>query len=261
MIDGYAAIADLYDHVGPYRDRADVSFWVEEARSAGGPVLELGCGTGRILIPSARAGAELVGLDSSPSMLAICRERLAREPEDVRRRVGLVHGDMRSFDLERRFALVTIPFRAFQHLLSVEDQLDCLSAVHAHLVGGGRLIVDVFNPSLEALANRELGKELNEEPEFETPDGRRVVRRHKITAHDRFDQVNRVELIYDVTHPDGHEERLVHGFGMRYLFRYELEHLLARSGFAQEHVYAGYDRAPFGARYPSELVITARRQS
>jgi len=261
MSDDYGVVADLYDHVGPYRDRADVDFYVEEARSAGGRVLELGCGTGRILIPTARAGVEVVGLDSSPSMLAICRERLSAEPPEVRHRVELVRGDMRSFELGGRFALVTVPFRAFQHLLSVEDQLDCLAAIHRHLVDGGRVIVDVFNPSLERLASRDLGKELDEEPEFVTPDGRRVVRRHKITAHDRSEQINSVELIYDVTHPDGREERLVHGFGMRYLFRYELEHLLARSGFSQEHVYAGYDRAPFGARYPSELVITARRES
>ena len=78
--DEYASIADLYDHVVPYRDRADVAFFVDAAQTAGGPVLEVGCGTGRVLIPTARAGVDIVGLDLSTQMLAICRERLLSEP-------------------------------------------------------------------------------------------------------------------------------------------------------------------------------------
>src|SRR5947209_15436608 len=118
----YAFIADLYDHVVPYRDRPDVGFFVEAARTAGGPVLEIGCGTGRVLIPTARAGLDIVGLDLSPHMLAVCRQRLRGESEGVRERVELVQADMRSFELGRRFTLATIPFRPFQHLLTVEDQ-------------------------------------------------------------------------------------------------------------------------------------------
>lgn len=261
MTDSYARIADLYDHVGVYRARPDVAFYVDAAVNAGGPVLELGCGTGRILIPSARAGARIVGLDASKAMLGICRTRVGEEPQDVQDRIELHEGDMRSFDLGTRFALATIPFRAFQHLLAVDDQLVCLEAIRAHLEPGGRVIVDVFNPSLETFVKRPLNEELGHEPEFETPDGRRVVRCHQITAHDRFAQVNETELIYYVTHPDGREERLVHRFGMRYMFRFELEHLLARTGFELEDVYAGYDKSPFGSRYPSELIAVARKKA
>src|SRR5688572_4868126 len=78
--DSYAPIADLYDHVGLYRARPDVEYYVEVARAEGGPVLELGCGSGRVLIPTARAGIEVVGIDASESMLHVCRERLDREP-------------------------------------------------------------------------------------------------------------------------------------------------------------------------------------
>ena len=74
--DEYAAVADLYDDVLPYRDRSDVAFFVEEARDSGGPVLELGCGTGRVLIPTALAGIDIAGLDASPGMLAVCRGRV-----------------------------------------------------------------------------------------------------------------------------------------------------------------------------------------
>ncbi len=236
--DEYGFIADLYDFVRPYRDRQDVAFFVDAAKESGGPVLEVGCGTGRVLIPIARAGVDIVGLDLSPHMLAVCRERLALENTDVQSRVQLVQTDMRNFDLERRFRLITVPFRPFQHLITVDEQRSCLESIRRHLADGGRLILDLFNPNLDALANRQLGEELAEEPEFVTPDGRRVVRRTKIVAHDRFNQFMQIELVHYVTHPDGREERLVHAFSMRYLFRFEVEHLLVRCGFEIEHIYA-----------------------
>ena len=95
----YAFIADLYDYVVPYAERSDVDFFVEAARAAGGAVLEVGCGTGRVLIPTARAGVSITGLDASAHMLAVCRERLAAEPREVQERVTLVQGDMRDFAL------------------------------------------------------------------------------------------------------------------------------------------------------------------
>jgi SAM-dependent methyltransferase len=262
LIVGYeGSIAELYDYVGPYRTRPDIAFIVEAAATAGGPVLEIGCGTGRVLIPTARAGVEIVGLDLSPDMLTVCRTRLLDEPESVQSRVTLVQADMRGFALGRTFALVTIPFRPFQHLLTVEDQLSCLQSIHQHLENEGLLILDIFNPSLEALVNRPVGEELDEEPEFTMPDGRRVIRRHRTVSRDRFNQIDDHELIYYVTHPDGREERLVHSFQLRYLFRFEAEHLLARAGFAVEHLYAGYDKSEYGSRYPGELLFLARKIS
>jgi SAM-dependent methyltransferase len=153
--EGYtnAFVAEFYDHVVPYRDRQDVAFFVEFARQAKGPVLELGCGTGRVLIPMARAGIEMVGLDNSPSMLAVCRKKVSRETVDVQARVQLVQADMGQFALGQEFRLVTIPFRAFQHLLTVDEQVSCLSSIHTHLVSGGCLVLDVFNPSLPRLVD------------------------------------------------------------------------------------------------------------
>jgi SAM-dependent methyltransferase len=257
--DEYATAADLYDYVVPYRNRPDVNFYVEAAVESGGPVLEVACGTGRVLIPTARAGVAITGLDASPRMLAICRERLEREAADVRSRVQLAEADMRAFSLRQTFPLITIPFRPFQHLLTVEDQLACLECVRRHLTANGRLIVDLFNPWLERLAKTEIGKETDEEPEFFTPDGRRVIRRQKTVAEDRFNQVNQYELIYYVTHPDGREERLVHAFRLRYLFRFEAEHLLARAGFRVEQLYSGFDKSPYGSQYPGDLIFVASR--
>jgi SAM-dependent methyltransferase len=255
----YEFVADLYDHVVPYRTRPDVAFYVEAAQESGGPVLEVGCGTGRVLIPTARAGVEIVGLDLSTHMLEICRNRLRQEPAAVQARTQLVMADMRDFELGRAFRLATVPFRPFQHLTTVEDQISCLRSIGGHLEVGGRLILDLFNPSLEALTSDNVGEEVGEEPEFTTPDGRKVVRRHRIVARDLHNQINQVELIYYVTHPDGTQERLMHAFPMRYLFRFEAEHLLVRCGFEVEAIYADFDKSPYGSEYPGELIFVARR--
>ena len=223
-------------------------------------MLEVGCGTGRVLIPTARAGLQITGLDQSVAMLNICRERLAMENADVQKRVNLVEGDMRDFELGQRFQLVTIPFRPFYHLLTVEDQIACLHTIHRHLHEGGKLIFDIFNPSFESLIEQNIGVEGGEEPPFVTPDGRRVVRKFKVISRDLIQQISEIELIYDVTHPDGHEERLVHAYKMRHMFRYEAEHLLARCGFRVEQVYADFEKNPYGSQYPGELIFVASKE-
>lgn len=252
-------VAESYDFVVPYRDRDDVTRYLEWARAAGGPVLELGCGTGRVLIPIARAGIDIVGLDLSPRMLAVCRDKLAREADDVRARVRLVEGDMTAFHLDRRFPLITTPFRPFQHILTVEGQLACLACVREHLADGGLFVLDLFNPSVPMLAREGLGEEWGDEPEFTMPDGSRVLRRFRIPARDYCAQINDVELIYHVTHPDGRQERIVDAFRMRYLFRFEVEHLLARAGLRVERIDADYRGNPYGSSYPGELIVHARK--
>ena len=99
----YAFIADLYDYVVPYRERPDVTFYVDAARESGGPVLEVGCGTGRVLLPTAQTGIEICGLDFSVHMLDVCHQRLQQEPDEVQGRVELVEADMRNFSLDRTF--------------------------------------------------------------------------------------------------------------------------------------------------------------
>jgi SAM-dependent methyltransferase len=252
-------VAEFYDSVVPYRERQDVGFFVEMAQHAGGPVLELGCGTGRVLVPTAKAGIEIVGIDASPVMLSVCRKKLSTESELVQSKATLIQADMREFDLGREFRLVTIPFRPFQHLLTVEDQLSCLRRIYRHLVAGGTLILDLFNPSLPHLTSEEYLAEHGEEPEFTTDDGRKVARRARIVSRDYFTQVTQNELIYEVTHPDGRKERLVHRFPFRYLFRFEAEHLLVRCGFSLEEVYADYDKSLYGSKYPGEMIMVAKK--
>jgi SAM-dependent methyltransferase len=254
----YEAFAAFYDWTPAYAARPDVAFYVAAADDSGGPVLELGCGTGRVLLPTARAGHEVVGLDSSAAMAAECRRKLAAETEAVRDRVTLVAGDMRAFDLERAFALVTIPFRPFQHLLTVADQLACLASIRRHLAPGGTLVFDVFNPSLTALTDPARLEPFPDGEPFELPDGRRVARYARFATRDLCTQVLGVELIHEVTAADGTIRRVVDALPMRYYFRFELEHLLSRAGFAVTACYGGFDRRPFAEPYPPELIVVAQ---
>lgn len=256
----YARFAEYYDHVVPYRDRPDVAFFVDVARESGGPVLEVGCGTGRVLIPTARAGVAIEGLDSSPPMLDVCRVSLEREAADVRARVTLHLGDMREPPIDGTFALVTVPFRAFLHLLTVEDQLSTLTALRERLRPGGRLVLDLFNPSLPLLVDQRATTDPMPEPPFVMPDGRRVVRSYRILGRDYANQTQEIEFAFAITEPDGRHQIERERFQLRYIFRYEAEHLLERSGFRVEAVYADYERRPFGSTYPGELILVAARR-
>ena len=126
----------LYDSVPLYQARKDVDFYVAEAKAAQGGVLEVGCGTGRILLPIARAGSSIVGIDSSRQMLARCRAKLAAESAEVRKRARVEDHEMRDFDLGSRFPLIIAPFRVLQHLTTIDDQLRFLENVARHLAPG-----------------------------------------------------------------------------------------------------------------------------
>lgn len=257
MEDDYGSSAEFYDHILLYKSRDDIGFYQELAGEAGGKILELGCGTGRILIPLARAGYRVTGLDSSEKMLEICSNKLEDEPSEVRNRISLYSGDMRSFEIDDTFHLVTMPFRSFQHVETAEQQLQCLASVRKHMVPGGILVMDLFNPSMEYIIDRSRREEFGEESPFEMPDGRRVTRKFRNPSVDLATQIMDCEIIYYAEFPDGRVERTVHQFRMRYLFRFEAEHLLERAGFRVLQVYGDYNGNEFGSRWPGELILKA----
>ena len=156
----YDPIARLYD---PWSASVieDISFYVEEACSAGGQIVELGVGTGRIAIPTALAGVHVIGVDSSAGMLAVCAQR-GREA-GVSELLDLRQGDLRAPPVTDRVRLVTCPFRAFLHLASDEERLEALAAARELLEPGGRLVFDVFAPSPEDIEETH-GRWIEREP-------------------------------------------------------------------------------------------------
>jgi SAM-dependent methyltransferase len=251
----YDAIPDfglLYDSVPLYRARQDIAFYVDEARTVGGPVLEMGCGTGRILLPIARAGVTITGIDSSRQMLERCRAKLAAEPPAVRSRVTLEHHEMRDFSLGAKFPLIIAPFRVVQHLVTPDDQLAFLATISRHLAPGGRFVFDVFNPRFDLLVGAN-GVEREDTPEQPLPDGRTLRRTYRIVRVRWLDQVSESELIYYV---DG--KRYVQAFEMRWYLAAELRHLLARAGFRVREFYGDFQRGPLVDGCP-ELVVVAEK--
>lgn len=140
---------ELYDlFTGGGLLTGDVEFYLDSARRFGGPILELGTGTGRVLIPLADAGHEVVGVDLSRPMLDRAAAKLRERPEPTSR-VRLVEGDMTSFDLDQQFALALVPARSFQHVVTPEGQRLALNCIRRHLLPGGHLILDLFDPNFE----------------------------------------------------------------------------------------------------------------
>jgi SAM-dependent methyltransferase len=157
-VSAYDRIARLYD---PWSVSVveDVDFYVEEALRSGGPVLELGVGTGRIAVPVARAGVRVVGVDSSQGMLAVARESAERAGVEL----DLRFGDLREPPVDEQFALVLIPFRTLLHMRTDSDRRAALAAVRARLPVGGRFIFDVFTPGADDIAETH-GRWLEREP-------------------------------------------------------------------------------------------------
>jgi SAM-dependent methyltransferase len=251
-------VAQLYDPVYERLTRRDIEFYVDYSRKAEGRTLELGCGTGRVLIPTAQSECEITGLDLSTYMLEVCRQKLLKLPRDVQAHVNLIQGDMTNFKLGKKFALITIPFRPFQHLVSTDDQEDCLDCVWKHLLPDGLFVFDVFHPYVPRLVDPKYLMEMEVDPRIELPDGRVLRRTTRIAAFHRAEQYNDIEIIHYITHPDGREERLVHAFPMRYFYRYEMEHLLSLCGFMIKEFFGDFDRSPFTADSP-EMIFVAEK--
>jgi SAM-dependent methyltransferase len=251
--DPYAWEADLYDVTTAGVSEHDVPFYTALAADAGGPVLELGCGTGRVLVPCAAAAGRAVGVDVSPSMLA--RAAKAATAAGLGDRVELHRGDMRMIRLQQRFPLVTIPFRSLFHLRRDDDWLAALATVRAHLAPGGRFAADVYVPDPELMAARQDHHGLA--GEVRHPDtGQRVV----LWEHTSFDPVAQVahrRRVTEVLDESGLTLERRHRL-LDVYFRHpnEVLRLLEAAGFTVDQVFGGFDGRPLDGA-AEELVWVA----
>jgi ubiquinone/menaquinone biosynthesis C-methylase UbiE len=244
--------------MGGTRVGGDVEFYRELAAEQGGPILELACGTGRVAIPLAAAGFDVVGLDLSSPMLEIGRSKQRAAPSPVSSRLTFVHGDMRDFDLGRTFPLAVIAFRSFASLLTVDDQRLCLTAIRRHLEPQGLLAVNVFDPRLDLCVPDPPGDYPHTRGQAGLAGGNSV---EVVVTERRNDPLRQILAeTWQVTErrPDGgiegqEWEELV----LRWTYRYELYHLLELSGFGVVAEYSDFAKSP--PAYGGELVIVARR--
>jgi SAM-dependent methyltransferase len=235
----------------------EIDFYVHRAVESGGPVLELGSGTGRVSWPIARAGIRVVGLDRSQGMLNVAERKRIGESRDVAARAQFVQGDMSNFELGETFALAIIPFRAFLMLVTPEAQRSALVCIRHHLNPGARLIVDIFDPKLDMLvpeANR--WKQVT--PEMQLQSGNLV----SVEVLERANDVVRQTLVerwrFIESTPEGRVVREeLEQLHLRWSYRYEMRYLLELAGFVVEEELSDY----FGAApaYAKEQIWVARR--
>jgi SAM-dependent methyltransferase len=231
----------------------DVPMYLGFAGRCGSPLLELACGTGRVLLPLARAGYEITGLDVSPAMLEVARAKV--EAERLSARVRLVQNDMRDFSLGRRYNLAYVPLNSFMHLVTLEDHLATLSCIRRHLAPDGLLVIDMFNPDQEILLAGD-GRVTLEKTLTDSHTGV-VVQLFHSRRVDTARQIQEVIFIIDEIGPDGTVRRVLFPFTIRYFFQPEKALLLEKAGFVVENVYGSYDLDPFGP--DSEKMIFVAR--
>ncbi len=152
-IESYSVTAKHYDAAYSVKqDLVDLPFYLDLAKRSGSPILEIACGTGRVLLPIARQGIVIDGVDNSLPMLGILKSNIEKEPPQIRRNITLYNGDVRYFRLRKKYPLVIIPFRPLQHMHTVQDQLKALTTAAFHLQKDGIVAFDVFYPKFESIA-------------------------------------------------------------------------------------------------------------
>jgi ubiquinone/menaquinone biosynthesis C-methylase UbiE len=253
-------LPEIYDLANTGSFRGDVEWYRQKARESGGPVLELGAGTGRITLPIAEDGTAIWALDRDRGMLDALRAKCAGLSAEARSHLTVIEGDMRAIRLDMRFPLVIIPFRAFLHNLTEADQLACLQAVYAHLIPGGRIALNVFHPSLEFMAQHAgaLAGVWRWVSSRDLPDGGTLIRSdanrydsvqqhvHSMIRYERFDAAGNLTSTW------------LQRLELAYLYAGDLKRLLERAGFDQIEIAGAFDGRRF-EHDADELVVQAVR--
>jgi SAM-dependent methyltransferase len=232
---------NLYDRIAAFYDPwsrsvvEDVGFYIDYALAAGGPVVELAVGTGRIAIPIAQAGIPVIGVDSSPEMLAVARA--GADAAGVSDRLDLRVGDLRKPPVTEGVSLAICPFRSLLHMETEAEKLDALRAARALLRPDGRFVFDVFAPSRE---------------DIEETHDRWLEREPGIFERAVWDEGSRT-----LTLSVRSGEDLV-SFGLHWLSAPEWQSLLHRAGFEVEELFGWFDRRVYDGE--EDMIFVCRRR-
>jgi len=249
----FDVFAHFYDaDYGDFQD--DLLLYHGFAGRTGGPLLELACGSGRLLLPLAQAGYEITGVDVSSALLAVARYKIAAA--GLQQRITLVQADMRDVRLPRRFRLAFVAINSFMHLLTTEDQLQALHCWRELLTADGLLILDLFQPSPQGLLEADGHLTLDRQWQ-DSQTGATVLRQTSRTLN-LAEQTLDVTFIYDEILSDGGVRRSLAPFQMRYLHRFEAELLLRLAGYELEHVYGTYELDPLESD-SERMILVARK--
>jgi len=235
----YDKLAVYYDYdIGASHPEEDKKLYLSFAKKTGGPILELGCGTGRITIPLLKAGYQVTGIDSSKEMLKRLKNK-ASELNLPSKRLKLYRASMANFTLKQKFPLIIIPFCSFQYLLSEKEQDNCLSRIHEHLSSKGIFVLELFIQKHDFLTKKE-GKRWVYKKYL--PEQRIKIKRTTILKRKDFNnQINYFQKEYKIFDKSG---KCIDRFGLkdsvRYVFRFEMKNLLEKHGFKIKNLFSAY---------------------
>ncbi|MCX6243193.1 MAG: class I SAM-dependent methyltransferase [Bacteroidetes bacterium] len=242
----FARFYDLiYDRI---RAGVDSDFFLEKISEAKGPVLEVGTGTGRFFSTALSHGADIYGIDISPAMLDVLKNRI---PAEDHKRVSVQ--DIREFKHAVKFRLIIAPFRVFMHLTETQDQLKALNHVHDNLSEDGLFIFDLYIPD-PGLLSKGLKNVMDFEGEYEPE---KVVRRFVTAENDLVNQINYLSMRFEWDE-DGKILSETWHSELRFFFRYELEYLLQRSKFSSYELFGDYQGNPLSSA-SKEFVVVCRK--
>ncbi len=226
----------------------DIPFYLEQSVNYGDPVLELACGTGRVSIPIAKSGFDVTGIDISSGML----NSAAVDAAEAGAKINFIKGDIRNFEIDKKFNLVIFPFNSIAHLLDLESVNGCLNSVRKHLLPDGRFIVDFFNPDFKYFTrDQSVSYPVGAYPDPDT--GEKVILTEN-NFYDRATQINHVKWHYKIGDRDFSED-----LDMRIFYPRELQALLIHAGFKIEHIYGNFDRAEFNTGSPKQIYVCSVR--
>jgi SAM-dependent methyltransferase len=246
----YDQFARLYDL--EHRDwLEDLELYRNFAQRCNGPVLELGCGSGRVSLALARAGMHVTGVDTSKAMLSLAHAHAA----ELSLRLRLEQADVRALTWKSMFALVVYPLNGFLHLLTVEDQLAALRCAHRALLPGGYLIVDLPNP--HTVFAPDTDGEFLLRRAFSSPEGHAIAS-YTCSLTDLAAQRQHLTLRYDEMEGDALVRQTTVEMDLRFVYRYEIESLLRQVGFEVDAVYGSYDLDPYETDSDVMVVVAYR---
>jgi len=245
----YDVIAPFYDIEHANFDE-DVDLYLHYAEMQTGPLLELACGTGRLLLPLAAQGYTLLGVDYSQPMLDIARGRV--QQEGLEARITLAQQDIRALNLDRQFSFAFIALGSFAHLTTRKAQQQALIAIRKHVTTGGTFILDISNADIRYMEN--LSGQLLHLGTWQLDDGTMLT--HLISpASSHSDHLLELTHFYDQHRQGGPMNRTVVTSYLALFERTEVELLLERAGFAVKDIYGGYDLSPFSRESPRMIII------
>ncbi len=235
----YRTTANLYDLDNRDIVIDDIQFYIDYAKKQNGEILELGCGTGRVLIMLAKLGFKVTGLDLSNEMLDVFKDKI--KTLDCKNNITLINENMADFNLNKKFSLIISPFRAFQALTDDFDISNALSLIYNHLTDDGLFIINVFRPY--EVMNESWCYTEKIQWELDDENGNHIVKTH---WGDNIDIENKIiypHFAFNITDKFGNIERKTEDLKLKYYYEEDLRNILKTKGFKIVDEFGWYDKS------------------